>query len=59
MLTEGLLNKQIAYELSVSEATINAHVTAILRKLGVYSRTQAVILSGRLRIEHPQDESVK
>jgi DNA-binding NarL/FixJ family response regulator len=59
MLTEGLLNKQIAYELTVSEATIKAHVTAILRKLGVYSRTQAVILAGRLRIEHPQDESVK
>ncbi|MGY8905894.1 MAG: response regulator transcription factor [Pseudomonadales bacterium] len=59
MLTEGLLNKQIAYELSVSEATIKAHVTAILRKLGVYSRTQAVIMAGRLRIEHPQDEAVK
>jgi DNA-binding NarL/FixJ family response regulator len=59
MLTEGLLNKQIAYELSVSEATIKAHVTAILRKLGVYSRTQAVIMAGRLRIDHPQDEAVK
>lgn len=59
MLTEGLLNKQIAYELRVSEATIKAHVTAILRKLGVYSRTQAVILAGRLRIDHPQDEPVK
>jgi DNA-binding NarL/FixJ family response regulator len=59
MLTEGLLNKQIAYELSVSEATIKAHVTAILRKLGVYSRTQAVIMASRLRIEHPQDEPVK
>jgi len=59
MLTEGLLNKQIAYELNVSEATIKAHVTAILRKLGVYSRTQAVIAAGRLRIEHPQDESIK
>ena len=59
MLTEGLLNKQIAYELSVSEATVKAHVTAILRKLGVYSRTQAVIMAGRLRIEHPQDQAVK
>lgn len=58
MLTEGLLNKQIAYELNVSEATVKAHVTAILRKLGVYSRTQAVIAAGRLRIEHPQDEAV-
>ena len=43
MIAEGLLNKQIAYELSVSEATIKAHVSAILQKLGVDSRTQAVI----------------
>jgi len=44
MLAEGLLNKQIAYELKVSEATIKAHVSAVLQKLGVDSRTQAVIL---------------
>lgn len=43
MLSEGLLNKQIAYKLGVSEATIKAHVSAILQKLGVDSRTQAVI----------------
>ena len=43
MLAEGLLNKQIAYELSVSEATIKAHVSAVLNKLNVDSRTQAVI----------------
>jgi DNA-binding NarL/FixJ family response regulator len=43
MLGEGLLNKQIAYELGVSEATIKAHVSAVLQKLGVDSRTQAVI----------------
>jgi DNA-binding NarL/FixJ family response regulator len=43
MLSEGLLNKQIAYALSVSEATIKAHVSAILQKLRVESRTQAVI----------------
>ncbi|WP_296745673.1 response regulator transcription factor [Mesorhizobium sp.] len=48
MLAEGLLNKQIAYELSVSEATIKAHVSAILQKLGVDSRTQAVILLSRI-----------
>ena len=59
MLTEGLLNKEIAYELSVSEATIKAHMTAILRKLGVNNRTQAVIMAGRLLIEHPQDEAIK
>ena len=58
MLTEGLLNKQIAYELEVSEATIKAHVTAILRKLGVNSRTQAVIAASRLQIDHPQDQEV-
>jgi DNA-binding NarL/FixJ family response regulator len=48
MLAEGLLNKQIAYELDVSEATIKAHVSAILQKLGVESRTQAVIALGRI-----------
>ena len=48
MLSEGLLNKQIAYELSVSEATVKAHVSAILQKLGVDSRTQAVIAAARI-----------
>lgn len=48
MLSEGLLNKQIAYELNVSEATVKAHVSAILQKLGVESRTQAVILAAKL-----------
>lgn len=48
MLSEGLLNKQIAYELSVSEATVKAHVSAILQKLNVDSRTQAVIQLGKV-----------
>ena len=48
MLSEGLLNKQIAYELSVSEATVKAHVSAILQKLGVDSRTQAVIAAAKI-----------
>jgi DNA-binding NarL/FixJ family response regulator len=48
MLSEGLLNKQIAYELDVSEATVKAHVSAILLKLGVDSRTQAVIAASRI-----------
>lgn len=48
MLGEGLLNKQIAYKLNVSEATIKAHVSAILQKLGVDSRTQAVIAIGKI-----------
>ena len=48
MLGEGLLNKQIAFKLGVSEATIKAHVSAILQKLGVDSRTQAVIAITRI-----------
>ena len=48
MLKEGLLNKQIAYELNVSEATIKADVSAILQKLNVSSRTQAVIAASRI-----------
>ncbi|HRD73348.1 MAG: response regulator transcription factor [Lysobacteraceae bacterium] len=51
MVCNGLLNKQIAYELNVSEATIKAHMTAILRKLGAHSRTQAVLLAGKLTVE--------
>ena len=48
MLTQGLLNKQIAFELKVSEATVKAHVSAILQKLGVDSRTQAVIAVSKI-----------
>jgi DNA-binding NarL/FixJ family response regulator len=48
MLSDGRLNKQIAYELGISEATVKAHVSAILQKLGVESRTQAVIAAGRI-----------
>jgi len=51
MLGEGLLNKQIAYDLGVSEATVKAHMTAILRKLGASNRTQAVLIAGRLALE--------
>lgn len=43
MVCDGLLNKQIAYELNVSEATVKAHVTAIFRKLDVRTRTQAAL----------------
>jgi DNA-binding NarL/FixJ family response regulator len=48
MLRQGLLNKQISYELQVGETTVKAHVSEILRKLHVYSRTQAVIEVSRL-----------
>ncbi|MCK5768914.1 response regulator [Algiphilus sp.] len=54
MIAGGLLNKQIAYELDVSEATVKAHVTAILRKLGLYSRTQAAVIAERLQIHPPR-----
>src|SRR5881275_3204682 len=50
MLSQGLLNKQIAYELGVSEATIKAHVSGILQKLGVESRTQAVIAASKIEL---------
>lgn len=50
MLGKGLLNKQIAYALGVSEATIKAHVSAILLKLNVDSRTQAVIKLGQANL---------
>jgi DNA-binding NarL/FixJ family response regulator len=54
MLAEGLLNKQIAYTLNVSEATIKAHVTAIFRKMDVQNRTQAVLALSVLNLETPQ-----
>ncbi|MEH6581733.1 MAG: response regulator transcription factor [Halioglobus sp.] len=55
MLVEGLLNKQIAYELEVKEATIKAHMTEIFRKLGVHSRTQAALALGSLAVDPPED----
>ena len=63
MLGAGLLNKQIGYELGVSEATIKAHMTAILRKLGASNRTQAVLLAGKLALDPdsvvPPDEEAE
>ena len=55
-LTEGWLNKQIAYDLHISEATVKAHITAIFRKLGVTNRTQVVIQAQRLQLEPPADK---
>jgi len=51
LICEGKLNKQIAYELSIAETTVKAHMTAIMRKLGVYSRTQAVVVARQARFE--------
>jgi len=53
MMSQGLLNKQIAFELGVSEATIKAHVTAIMSKLGVNNRTQAVLAANQLAVLNP------
>ena len=50
-LHEGLLNKQIAYELSISEATVKAHITAIFRKLEINNRTQAVLVASDLKLQ--------
>jgi DNA-binding NarL/FixJ family response regulator len=47
-IVEGKLNKQIAYEMNVAETTVKAHITVILRRLGVISRTQAALLASRL-----------
>jgi DNA-binding NarL/FixJ family response regulator len=49
LICEGKLNKQIAYDLSIAETTVKAHVTAIMRKLGVHSRTQAVLIAQEAR----------
>jgi DNA-binding NarL/FixJ family response regulator len=51
MLCSGKLNKQIAYDLEISEATVKAHMTSVLRKLGATNRTQAVLLAGRLAVD--------
>jgi DNA-binding NarL/FixJ family response regulator len=51
MLGTGKLNKEIAYELNIAETTVKAHVSAILQKLKVYSRTQAVVFASRLHFD--------
>jgi DNA-binding NarL/FixJ family response regulator len=53
-LREGWLNKQIGYELGVTEATIKAHITAIFRKLGTTNRTQAVIMLSKMSLHDEQ-----
>lgn len=56
MISQGLLNKQVAYELNVTEATVKAHVTEIFRKLGVHSRTQAALKLGQLDLADVSQE---
>ena len=50
-LREGWLNKQIGYELGITEATIKAHLTAIFRKLGISNRTQAVAMLSKMSLK--------
>jgi DNA-binding NarL/FixJ family response regulator len=59
MMGEGLLNKQIAFALEVSEATVKAHVSAVLQKLGVENRTQAVLAAGRFELGQWQGAAVE
>lgn len=51
LICKGKLNKQIAFELSIAETTVKAHITAILRKLGVHSRTQAVLVAQEAKFD--------
>ncbi|TJZ91833.1 response regulator transcription factor [Paracoccus gahaiensis] len=50
LICEGRMNKQIAHDLSIAETTVKAHVTAIMRKMGVSSRTQAVLMAQHSRV---------
>jgi len=53
MVADGLLNKQIAHEIDVTEATVKVHIAAIMRKLGLFRRTQLAVLAQRLLLaEH-------
>ena len=58
LICRGLLNKQIAHELSIAETTVKAHVTAIMRKLGVQNRTQALLIANEANFENllPSDK---
>jgi DNA-binding NarL/FixJ family response regulator len=58
LICEGLLNKQIAFDLSIAETTVKAHVTAIMRKLGVQSRTQAVLVAREARFSSIMQEDI-
>ena len=53
-LREGWLNKQIGYEMGITEATVKAHITAVFRKLGISNRTQAVIMLSKMSLNDSQ-----
>ena len=50
-MRDGLLNKQIGFELGIAEATVKAHVTALFKKLQINNRTQAVLIASQLELE--------
>lgn len=56
LVCQGKQNKQIAWELSIAETTVKAHVTAIMRKLGVQTRTQAVLMAREAQDKSPGPE---
>ena len=49
-VNSGLLNKQIAFDLGIAEATVKAHMTAVMRKLNVHNRTQAAMVARRMSL---------
>ena len=53
----GLLNKQIAFDLGIAEATVKAHMTALMRKLNVRNRTQVAIAAQSAFWSHPSHEA--
>ena len=57
LVASGKSNKQIAWELSIGETTVKAHMTAILRKLSVHSRAQAIVMFQRQLVPEVADNS--
>lgn len=54
LLRDGLLNKQIGFELGIAEKTVKTHVTSIFRKLDINNRTQAVLIANQLKLTPPE-----
>ena len=55
-MRDGLLNKQIGYNLDIATATVKAHVTGIFKKLNINNRTQAVLIASHLQLAPPEAE---
>jgi len=58
LICEGLLNKQIAYELGITENTVKTHVSNIFDKFNVRKRTTLIVLANLLNIENTDDQSL-